>query len=213
MAKKESNLYDKDGNWVEERGRVKGAIRRAYRMHPHVRELLKESRVELPPKILKDGSSGKKNQVRQRCNVCGGLFPTSCVQIDHILPVVKLDTPEDSLSRREWAGMIFEGVFCKKDNLQVICSTPKRLLEKGQESCHGAKSRRENFIRGEFKKLLSGGNNLVFDKFCKIIDNKITYQYEEVVDFFSKMYDDYLRHLAEEKATKEARKKSKKSKK
>jgi hypothetical protein len=207
-----SDLYDKDGRWVEERGRVKGAIRRAYRMHPHVRELLRESRVELPPKTLKDGSVGKKNQIRQRCNVCGNLFPTTQIQVDHISPVVPLDVPENSLDRREWVGMIFEGIFCEKGNLQVICSTPKRLLEKGQESCHGAKSRRENFIRGEFKKLLNGESNTVFNKFCRKEGEKIIYSYREVVEFFSKMYDDYLRHLAEEKAAKEARKKSKKSK-
>jgi hypothetical protein len=192
MANKNDKLYDENGNWVEERGRVKGAIRKAFRLSPQMQEVLKKARVELPPKTLKDGSEGKKNQVRYRCAVCGELFSQKNVQIDHIEPVIKLDVPENSVDRREWAGMVFEGVFCKKDNLQVICSTPKKFLEKGQSSCHNLKSSRENYIRKEFKKLLSGENQEVFVKFVKKVDGMITYNYEQLVEYFSKQYDQEL---------------------
>jgi hypothetical protein len=146
--KKEAPLYDANGRWVEERGRVKGAIRRTFRLSPQMKEVLAKARVELPPKTLKDGSVGKKNQVRYRCACCGGLFSQKYVQVDHIKPVVPLYIAEADMSYDQ----IVRGVFCALENLQVICSTPLKK-NGGLSSCHKLKTDEENFIRDELKKV------------------------------------------------------------
>jgi 5-methylcytosine-specific restriction endonuclease McrA len=196
---KDKPIYDKDGRWVEERGRIKGAIRRAFRLHPALKELLQEARVELPPKTLKDGSLGKKNQVRYRCASCGELFSQKNVQVDHINTVIPLDKSESEMSFEEWIVLTVRGIFCKKENLQVLCSTKKKDLPAGKQSCHGAKTARENFIREEFKRMKENSTSSIY----KELDGKST---QEKIAFFSKMYDDYMVHKEEERLAKERRK-------
>ncbi len=148
--KKEAPLYDSNGRWVEERGRVKGAIRRTFRLSPQMKECLDRARVELPPKIKKDGEPGKKNQVRYTCAVCKGLFSSGNVQVDHIVPVVPLWMPEVDMTYDE----IVRGVFCGLDNLQVICSTSMKA-NGGLPSCHKLKTDEENYIRDRLKEVLN----------------------------------------------------------
>jgi hypothetical protein len=198
-SKKEKPLYDSEGNWVEERGRIKGAIRRTFRLHPAMKEVLQEARVELPPKTLKDGSVGKKNQIRYKCAGCGELFSQKNVQVDHIETVVPLDKSETEMPFDEWISTIARNIFCKKDNLQVLCSTKKKDLPAGKYSCHGDKSRRENFIREEFKRMKDNSTASIY----KDLDGKST---EEKVAFFSKMYDNYVVYKEEERLAKEQRK-------
>lgn len=146
--KKQAALYDSNGNWVEERGRIKGAIRRAFRLSPQMKDVLQRARVELPPKLKKDGDPGKKNQVRYTCAICKDVFSQKNVQVDHILTVVPLWKPEAAMTYDE----VVRGVFCKVDNLQVICSTPLKR-NNGNPSCHKIKTDEENFIRDELKKV------------------------------------------------------------
>ena len=146
--KKEKSLYDANGRWVEERGRIKGAIRRAFRLSPQMREVLKKARVELPPALKKDGEPGKKNQVRYTCAVCCQLFSQKNVQVDHISPVVPLWKKESTMSYDD----IARGVFCKLDNLQVICSTPMKR-NNGMPSCHKLKTDEENYIRDRLQEV------------------------------------------------------------
>ena len=150
MAKKEKSLYDANGRWVEERGRVKGAIRRTFRLAPQMKEVLQKARVELPPALKKDGEPGKKNQVRYTCAVCKNLFPQKWVQVDHIEPVVPLWKPEAEMTYDE----LVRGVFCAVSNLQVVCSTPIKLND-GKPSCHRIKTNEENFIRDELGKVVN----------------------------------------------------------
>jgi hypothetical protein len=198
-SKKQTALYDKDGNWIEERGRIKGAVRRTFRLHPAMKEVLTEARVELPPKTLKDGSLGKKNQVRYKCAACGELFSQKNVQVDHIETVIPLDKSELGMPFEEWVVTVVRGVFCKKENLQVLCSTKKKDLPAGKQSCHGAKTSRENFIRDEFERYKTNSISSVY----KHLANAST---EEKIAFFSKMYDDYMVHKEEERLAKEQRK-------
>jgi 5-methylcytosine-specific restriction endonuclease McrA len=149
-AKKEKPLYDERGRWVEERGRIKGAIRRSFRLSPQMKEVLKKARVELPPALKINGEPGKKNQVRYTCAICKQLFSQKNVQVDHLTPVVPLWKPEASMSYDE----IVRGVFCALDNLQVICSTPMKR-NNGIMSCHKLKTDEENFIRDELKKVIN----------------------------------------------------------
>ena len=185
---KTNKIYDEHGNWVEERGRWVGAIRRSFRVHPVLKEVLQEARVELPPKTLKDGTVGKKNQVRYKCAQCGGLFSQKHIQVDHKDPVVflflsSLEMLLDTIARR---------IYCKKDNLQVLCSTPLKLLPKGQKSCHAIKTQEENFLRDKWEKVWQNNGisgNIKKEEFYKT----------EGLQLENKWKQEYQSHLAEKK--------------
>lgn len=143
MAK--SNLkyeYDENGHWIQERNRIKGAIRRAFRLSPQMKEVLQNARVELPPALKKNGTPGKRPQVRYMCACCRELFSQKNVQVDHIKTVVPLWIKEADMSYDE----IVRGVFCNKNNLQVLCSTPIKR-NGGKSSCHKKKTDEENWLR------------------------------------------------------------------
>jgi len=169
--KKEAPLYDANGRWVEERGRVKGAIRRTFRLSPQMKEVLNRARVELPPKLKKDGEPGKKNQVRYTCAVCQGLFSQANVQVDHIEPVVPLWMAEADMTYDE----IVRGVFCALDNLQVICSTSMKA-NGGLPSCHKLKTDEENFIRDRLKLVTNLRDHTGEEIDAMVADIKIKYK-------------------------------------
>jgi len=151
VRKKKKDLYDEKGRWKEERSRIKGAIRRTFRLSPQMKEILEEARVELPPALKKDGTPGKKPQVRYRCAECKELFSkqtkrSSNVNVDHIEPVVPLWKTETNMTYDE----IVRGVFCEKDNLQVLCSIPLKR-NNNEPSCHKVKTDKENWMRKYYK--------------------------------------------------------------
>jgi hypothetical protein len=151
----------------EERRAIKGALRRAFRQSPRMREVLQRARVELPPALKKDGTPGKKNQVRYACAVCEGLFPQKFVQVDHKNPAVPLDVKEEDMSMDDMVS----GIFCSQSNLQVLCSTPIKSLPKGsKKSCHALKTAEENFIRRGIAQ--SGGSveswRLQYDSYVRL---------------------------------------------
>lgn len=125
---------------------IKGGIRRVFRQSIEMRVVLQSSRVELSPKTLKDGSIGKKNQVRYKCAICGGLFSQKDVAVDHIDPVIPLHRSEEELTIDEMAYRI----WCDISNLQVICNTTLKRSQ-GVPSCHKIKTDEENFIRKKLK--------------------------------------------------------------
>ena len=194
---KEVRLYDENGLWVEERGRVKGALRRTFRLHPAPREILNAARVELPPALKKDGTPGKKNQVRYRCAICQELYPQKWVQVDHIVPAIRLYRKESDISYDE----MVRGIFCKKENLQVLCSTPKKFLSGGAESCHRIKTNEENFIRDRWQEYL---------KDRKQIPNPEDILFNE--GEWKKQYEIYLANKKAKLLEKEIKKQQRKSK-
>jgi hypothetical protein len=125
---------------------IKGGVRRVFRQSIEMRFVLQNARVELPPKTLKDGSVGKKNQVRYKCAVCSSLFSQKDVAVDHIDPVIPLHRSEEEMTIDEMAYRI----WCDTDNLQVICSFPLKK-NNGIPSCHKIKTDEENFIRKKLK--------------------------------------------------------------
>lgn len=131
---------------IEDKRLIKGALRRAFRQSRLMREVLQEARVELPPKILKDGSVGKKNQVRYRCAICTGLFSSGDIQVDHKNTVIPLHLTEIETDN----CTILNNIWCKKENLQVVCSMKAGQLPGGQRSCHYQKTQQENFIRSKW---------------------------------------------------------------
>ena len=147
-SKKDKPLYDENGKWVDQDSRILSGIRRAYRLSPQMQETLAAARVELPPENLKNGKPGKRVRVRFRCAMCGGLFSSKNVQVDHIEPATPLGK---TIKEMTW-DEVADGIFCGIDNLQVLCSTPKNK-NNGLPSCHANKSAEENWIR---KKLATG---------------------------------------------------------
>lgn len=184
---------------IRERYLVKGAIRRVFRQSESFRSILKEARVELPPALKKNGTPGKKNQVRYRCANCKELFSQKHVQIDHILTVVPLDRPESEIPFNEWIALIARGIFCKKENLQVLCSTPVKLLPKGRSSCHRIKTNEENYTRDEIQAFKCGHRAMLEKEFK---DKTI----EEMIEFFRLSYAQYLVYKEEERLAVEQRK-------
>lgn len=208
MAKKEKPLYDKDGRWVEERGRIKGAIRKSFRLSPQMKEVLNDARVELPPALKKDGTPGKRPRVRFKCAMCGELFPlktgnTTMVQVDHIDTVVPLWKTESNMEFEEWLVTIARGVFCDKSNLQVLCSVPMSKND-GKPSCHKKKTDEENYIRRRFKEIQeTKGEDFGWIDLKKFAEKK--YIEEEIKRF----KQDYMQHLKEKDERKRKRKNTK----
>ncbi len=191
QPKKDKPLYDSNGRWVEERGRIKGAIRRTFRLSPQMREVLEAARVELSPALKKDGTPGKKNRVRYRCAACGELFSQKNVQVDHMETVVPLHQPEADMSYDD----IVRGVFCNKDNLQVLCSTSLKK-NNGIASCHKKKTDKEIYIRKRLKEVIEVGT----------INPNYRGQIKRVLIQISGEYEEYL-SKKEKKAAEKAKRK------
>ena len=111
---------------------IKGALRRVFTRTPLVREVLEES---VHP--TKKGVRGGKQYV---CAECKNAFPGNQVQADHRIPVVPLDKTIHDLDYNQ----IVERIFCKKQNLQVLC-----------KDCHKEKSAEERKARKKYKDKLS----------------------------------------------------------
>lgn len=172
-----------------ERYAIKGAIRRVFRQSDDFKAVINAARVELPPALKKDGTPGKKNQVRFTCAVCKGLFPQKWISVDHIQPVVPLWERELEMSIED----IVYGIYCDISNLQVICSTPMKFLPKGTKSCHSKKTNFENFTRDRLQEYLK---DTTVDKpsiYSKIDECRIE-------------YDRYLKEQEDARLAKEKRK-------
>jgi len=98
------------------------------------KDAMKKYRVELPPKLKKDGTPGKKPQVRYRCNHCSEVFKTADIVLDHVIPVV-----EPKIGWKNWDAFI-ESLFCDEAGFQVLCNP-----------CHDEKTHEENEIRHKKK--------------------------------------------------------------
>lgn len=182
--------YDENGHWNQERNRVKGALRQSFRMSPQMWETLQRARHELPPALKKDGTPGKRFQVRYKCSICGGMFMQKYVQVDHIEPVVPLHKVEAEMTYDEMA----ERIFCPKSNLQVVCSTPLSK-NNGKPSCHKIKSDEENYIR----KQIAIGN---------LEDRSMPedFNWNSIIKRFKKEFKEYLVEKEEKRLAKERRK-------
>lgn len=116
---------------AKERNLLKGAIRRVF------------ARSELRQQVLDYHTIEHSDPQRPRvkkwawCNLCGEVVPRYTMTVDHIAPLVPLDT---TLEHMSWDTLISRA-WCDRVNLQGLCPT-----------CHLFKSKVENQIRREFKK-------------------------------------------------------------
>jgi ribosomal protein L44E len=195
--KKDKPLYDENGKWVDQDSRILSGIRRAYRLSPQMQETLNAARVELPPAKLKNGKPGKRVRVRFKCAVCGELFSSKNVQVDHISPATPIGITIKSMT---WDDVV-KGIFCGVDNLQVLCSTPM-IRNGGLPSCHAKKSAEENWIRKALDKRYPDGE-LEERWECGLVE------YDDIegdVEIYRKKFKEYLQDKAIKLAEKEARK-------
>jgi 5-methylcytosine-specific restriction endonuclease McrA len=122
----------KKPNSPKERNLLKGALRRVF------------GRSELRNKVLDRHNIDYIDPTRPRvtrwsfCGECGVVEPRYKMQIDHILPVIRLDETLEDLS---WTELIEERLWCDESNLMPICLP-----------CHKQKSKIENKLRREYKK-------------------------------------------------------------
>ncbi len=150
--KKKEPQYDENGRWTGEFNTWVNAIRRSFRQSPQMYDIYNNNRIEIDV-YKKDGTLAKKKGIRYKCVVCGKLFMKTQCQIDHKNPVI--ETYVDGT--KMLLDNVAKNIYCKLDNLQIVCAIPMTKLPKGQRSCHQIKSNEENFIRREFKKLREKG--------------------------------------------------------
>jgi len=125
---------------VKERNPLKGAIRRVF------------SRSELRKKVLEASEfkgyiDPKRPRVKKwsLCRMCGTPTPTYLMQVDHIIPLVAI---ESSLEEMSWDEVV-DRCWCSEESLQAICKDP----------CHKEKSRQEMKLRREYRKKVKNGQS------------------------------------------------------
>lgn len=116
---------------AKERGLLKGAVRRVF------------SRSELRLAVLRafavEHADPKRPRVKKWvwCNSCGEVFPRYLASVDHVSPIVPVDSALENMS---WDDLI-NAVWCVRVNLQVLCPQD-----------HSQKTKAENKLRREYKK-------------------------------------------------------------
>jgi 5-methylcytosine-specific restriction endonuclease McrA len=107
---------------AKDRNKLKGALRRAFATSDLRRAIIQAALVE--------HSDPSRPRVKQwfRCNLCKQLDAKSYAVVDHILPVIPVDTSFESV------GLDFtaDRMWCDPMNLQALC-TP----------CHDVKTKAE----------------------------------------------------------------------
>ena len=116
MAK--SKPSEKVEGWTEARywSFIRSALRSAWRRYPVKWEVLKEASRSV---------TGQRHKTEYQCNECKQWFKGAEVQVDHV-------TPAGQLTDYKHLPSFVEGLYCGKENLQVLCS-----------ECHGEKSKKE----------------------------------------------------------------------
>lgn len=116
---------------AKERGLLKGAVRRVF------------SRSDLRQLVLQAHTIEHHDPKRARvkrwawCNQCGEVVPRHTCAVDHVSPIVPIDSALENMS---WDDLI-NALWCDRVLLQVLCDT-----------CHREKTRSENFVRRQHKK-------------------------------------------------------------
>ena len=94
---------------------LRSGLRRLSRRWPPIYQALASAKYPAPP------GNGRKKWL-YKCNMCGELFPSKEVSVDHIIPAGSLLSYDDL---PKFVGTL----FCDTSNLQVLC-----------KDCHNLKS-------------------------------------------------------------------------
>lgn len=121
LPKKKERLYN-NGDWTEGRFNsfVTSILRGGSRKWPAKYQCLNEAKTE-----KKTNTATGRVAQHFKCNSCREDFPQKQVEVDHIIPIG---------TEKTWDEFI-TGLYCEKDNLQVLC-----------KPCHKLKTKREKSI-------------------------------------------------------------------
>ncbi len=78
-------------------------------------------------------TKGPRGGKRYLCEICGGSFPLHEVQVDHVVPVIPVESRGISLS---WNDIIDRIFHCDTQDLRVLC-----------RPCHSKITKRQNNVR------------------------------------------------------------------
>lgn len=95
---------------------LRSGLRSMSRRYPPIYECLAKAKRSAPP------DAPARQKVAYKCAICGGLFPSKQVAVDHVDDVGRLSCPEDITP-------FVLRLFCEADKLAVLCHT-----------CHDAKT-------------------------------------------------------------------------
>jgi 5-methylcytosine-specific restriction endonuclease McrA len=116
---------------VKEWNLLKGAIRRVFSRSDLRRQALQRTLID-----FKDPNRPRVTKWSW-CQECGLIEPTYKMDVDHIVPVIPLDSSMKDMSLDE----LVDRIWCSIEGLRVLC-----------KSCHDDKTAIENKVRREFKK-------------------------------------------------------------
>ncbi len=115
----------------KDRNAIKGALRRAFS-----RSALRQS--VLIDAIVEHGDPERPRvKVWCKCAACGKPEAKSYMIVDHILPVIPLDTTMEEMSLDD----VVNNLWCDRNNLQVL-----------DQLCHDVKTKEEKQLRKQYKK-------------------------------------------------------------
>lgn len=165
---------------------IRGALRRAFARSPIVSEVKYATRRE-SLRYKKDGTISKQKKVEYCCAICNNWYGSNDVAVDHISPVIPIDG-----ERSSWDDFMAR-LFCKKENLQLICSYKKKKFDlHGKPSCHYLKTQEERLIRGlstDQKELNESSDSKrikLLNKRIKDKNKKLTDIRDNMLRYFSK---------------------------
>jgi len=116
----------------KERNLIKGALRRVFS-----RSDLRRAAIDNA--IIPNYKDPKRKAVKfwVKCESCGKMEAKSNIQVDHVLPVIKVTETLESLT---WDELV-DRIWCDAKNLSVIC-----------KPCHKVKTGLENKERRQYKR-------------------------------------------------------------
>ncbi len=111
---------------AKDRGLIKGALRRVFSRSDLRKQALEASRVEhVDPTRL-------RVKKWSRCPSCASYTPTYLMEVDHVLPVIPIDSTLELMTADELVSRI----WCDATNLLAMC-----------KGCHKIKTKAENKAR------------------------------------------------------------------
>lgn len=122
----------KKPNNPKERNLIKGALRRVFSRSELRRKALDKA-------IVKDYHDPSRKRVTRwgKCAICNKLEPAYLLEVDHLVPVVPIDS---SLEQMNWDELV-DRLWCDENQLQTCC-----------KSCHKQKTSLETKERRRLKK-------------------------------------------------------------
>lgn len=116
---------------AKERGLIKGALRRVFSRSDLRRSAIDASRIE------HEDPARPRVKKWSRCPVCNNPTPTYLMEVDHVIPIIPVDSSLEAMS----ADDLINRIWCDASNLLAIC-----------EPCHKIKTKAESANRRLYKK-------------------------------------------------------------